>query len=127
MKKLLLIPVLALLCLFAMPTETQAQEIKNTTTCAYSIQYWTAPPPGCFGVAGPFTAFSPASTTIGVLVPFGHQVVGYRAVEVIPGPVCDAFKVGRACFGLPTTYSFSCSCTATATFFPLTPGDLLIN
>ena len=127
MKKFLLIPLLALAAIFMTVNEADAQVIKNGTTCTYAVDVFIAPFGSCTPVGGFFTVTATPGVATPVPLPPGFYVVGYRGYEVAPGPVCGAFKVGRACFGLPNTYSFSCTCTATANFFPATLGDMKIQ
>ncbi|MGD1844986.1 MAG: hypothetical protein ACFB10_06285 [Salibacteraceae bacterium] len=127
MKKFLFLAMLALGGLLLNVTDAAAQQIKNGTACTYAVDVFIAPIGTCSYVGAFYTITAGPGVLTPVPLPPGFYVIGYRGYDVTTSPSCGAFKVGQSCFGLPSTYSFSCTCSGTATFFPTTLGDLRIN
>lgn len=119
--------MLALGALLINTNIAEAQQIKNGTTCTYQVDVFIAPVGGCSYIGSFYTITAGPGVLTPVPLPPGFYVIGYRGYEMTAGGLCGAFKVGQACFGMPTTYSFSCGCSATATFYPTTLGDMKIN
>ena len=124
MKKLLLAPIFFLAAFFIAAPQAEAQEVSNYTACTYSIDVFVASVGSCTAVTSFNIILTPGSTINLNLPPF-VQVLGYRGVDVSGIVPCDAFKVGQACFGLPSIYSFVCNCAATAETDP-SSGDMKI-